>query len=183
MSGIGDKVLDFSIGREKSQLPAKRRSSERLLRRRLTTVGNAAAALGEPFRLMADTTDDVIWTLDLRTGSVTYVNDAYRRVWTCSLADFYADAREWQRRIIPDQRAAIDRRYRELLDKGVRFEAVYHVQDGDGRWRWAHHKAWKVTEERGEPQWVVGSIRDITDQKLAEDHQQLLLREMNHRVK
>jgi PAS domain S-box-containing protein len=183
MSGMGDKVLNSTNGRENSQLLAKRRATERLLRRRLTTLVNPTAVLGDPFRLIADTNDDVIWTLDLRTGSVTYVNDAYRRVWNCSSADFYADPREWQRRIVPNERAAVERSYRDLLENGVRFEAVYRVQDGEGRRRWAHHKAWMASEDRGGPPLIIGSIRDVTDQKLAEEHQQLLLREMNHRVK
>jgi PAS domain S-box-containing protein len=183
MSSIGDKVLDSTTGREKPQRPPKRRATERLLRRRLTTLANPAAGSGDHLRLIADTNDDVIWTLDLRTGSVTYVNDAYRRVWNCSSGDFYADALEWQHRIAPKGRAAVEGRYRDLVEKGVRFEAVYRVQDGQGRWRWAHHKAWTAGEDRGEPLLIVGNIRDVTDQKLAEEHQQLLLREMNHRVK
>ena len=183
MSGIGDKVLDSTPGREKPQLPAKRRATDRLLRRRLTPRGNPTAVSGDPFQLIADTNDDVIWALDLRNGSVTYVNDAYRRIWNGSAADFHADSRDWQRRIISDERAAIERRFQDLLENGVRFEAVYRVQDGEGRCRWAHHKAWRASEDRGDTQLIVGSIRDVTDQKLAEEHQQLLLREMNHRVK
>jgi PAS domain S-box-containing protein len=183
MSGIGDKVLDSTPGREKPQPSAKRRATDRLLRRRLTTLGPPSAVSGDPLRLIADTNDDVIWALDLRTGAVTYVNDAYRRIWNGSPADFHADPREWQRRIASEQRAAIERSFQDLLENGVRFEAVYRVQDGEGRWRWAHHKAWRASEDRGHTQVVVGSIRDVTDQKLAEEHQQLLLREMDHRVK
>jgi PAS domain S-box-containing protein len=137
----------------------------------------------EVFRLIADTNDEVIWIYDQRSASIAYVNDAYQRVWKGSPTSFHADPRDWQQRIAPDDREDVERSFDELLEEGARFEAVYRVTEGKRRYRWAHHTAWRLNGDNAEPGLIVGAIRDITEQKLADEHQGLLLREMNHRVK
>lgn len=67
-----------------------------------------------------------------------------------------------------------------------RYEVEYRVKQPDGRWRWL--SAWGLVEFEGEgtdrkPVAIAGASRDLTKQKQTEDLQQLLLNELNHRVK
>jgi PAS domain S-box-containing protein len=135
------------------------------------------------FRLVAETTDDVFWIRELGSDSIAYVNDAYSRVWGASRTAFYADPDHWQMRIAEEDRASVLQSYDDLIQSRRAFEVTYRLQDEEGRWRWAHHKARIVVVDGMVAEVVIGTIRDMTERKLAEEHQRLLLREMNHRVK
>jgi len=71
------------------------------------------------------------------------------------------------------------------LDNG-RYDVEYRARQPDGSWRWL--SAWGIVEFEGEgearrPVAIAGSSRDITKLKVAEEHQALLINELNHRVK
>ena len=67
-----------------------------------------------------------------------------------------------------------------------RYEVEYRVRQLDGRWRWV--SAWGLVEfdsdgpER-KPVAISGASRDLTERKEAEELQNLLINELNHRVK
>jgi two-component sensor histidine kinase len=67
-----------------------------------------------------------------------------------------------------------------------RYDVEYRVRQLDGSWRWL--SAWGQTEYEGEgpdrrPVAIAGASRDLTALKQAEELQQLLVNELNHRVK
>jgi two-component sensor histidine kinase len=67
-----------------------------------------------------------------------------------------------------------------------RYDVEYRVKQLDGSWRWL--SAWGQTEFEGEgagrrPVAIAGASRDLTALKHAEELQQLLVNELNHRVK
>jgi two-component sensor histidine kinase/PAS domain-containing protein len=67
-----------------------------------------------------------------------------------------------------------------------RYDVEYRVKQLDGSWRWL--SAWGLVEFEGEgedrkPVAIAGASMDLTQRKQAEDHQRLLLNELNHRVK
>ena len=67
-----------------------------------------------------------------------------------------------------------------------RYDVEYRARQPDGSWRWL--SAWGIVEFEGDgeecrPVAIAGSSRDITKLKVAEEHQALLINELNHRVK
>ena len=67
-----------------------------------------------------------------------------------------------------------------------RYDVEYRVKQLDGSWRWL--SAWGQVEFEGEgeerrPVAITGASRDLTALKRAEELQQLLVNELNHRVK
>src|SRR5262249_16929070 len=67
-----------------------------------------------------------------------------------------------------------------------RYEVEYRVKQLDGSWRWL--SAWGLVEFEGQgadrkPVAIAGASRDLTELKRAEELQQLLVNELNHRVK
>ena len=67
-----------------------------------------------------------------------------------------------------------------------RYEVEYRVKQPDGGWRWL--SAWGLVEFDGfgphrKPVAIAGASRDLTALKRAEEQQQLLVNELNHRVK
>jgi two-component sensor histidine kinase len=67
-----------------------------------------------------------------------------------------------------------------------RYNVEYRVKQPDGSWRWL--SAWGLVEFEGDgserrPVAIAGASKDLTERKQAEELQQLLLNELNHRVK
>ena len=72
------------------------------------------------------------------------------------------------------------------LEGDGRYEVEYRVKQPDGSWRWL--SAWGQVEFEGsdldrKPVAIAGASRDLTELKKAEELQQLLINELNHRVK
>src|SRR5262249_8547822 len=66
--------------------------------------------------------------------------------------------------------------------KGI-FELEHRVIRVDGTLGWAHSRAIPLLGVDGEIAEWFGAARDITERKRAEETQQLLINELNHRVK
>ncbi|MGN6462911.1 MAG: sensor histidine kinase, partial [Pseudolabrys sp.] len=69
------------------------------------------------------------------------------------------------------------------LEAGTPFTDEYRIRANDGTLRWIDVRAKYTDEGNGRNRRFSGVAVDITDRKEAEDHERLLLREMNHRVK
>ena len=79
-------------------------------------------------------------------------------------------------------------RLRKAVDTGLRTEGRYAVQyrmirPDDGRLRWMQGAGVLARDEDGKPLRLIGVIRDITETKGEEEHREVLLAELDHRVK
>lgn len=90
-------------------------------------------------------------------------------------------ASEIYRAIDPRDVRATERKLREAMESGDDYTQEYRVK---GTHRWLAGRGRVVERDaEGQPLLVFGVNFDITKQKSAEEHQRLLLRELNHRVK
>ncbi len=80
---------------------------------------------------------------------------------------------------LPAVQAAVDR----TLADGSGFEAEYRLPQADGSLRWVVARGRCEHDAEGRPQRFPGVVVDITERKLAEDGQELLARELSHRIK
>jgi PAS domain S-box-containing protein len=66
-------------------------------------------------------------------------------------------------------------------------DGVYHsehrILTPDGAARWVHSSAKVVSDAAGEPEVILGAVRDIHAEMAARERQALLMAELNHRVK
>lgn len=77
---------------------------------------------------------------------------------------------------------------RKAVADGLRTEGRYSVQyrmirPDDGRQRWMQGAGVLALDEQGLPLRVIGVVRDITESKDEEEHREVLLAELDHRVK
>lgn len=95
--------------------------------------------------------------------------------------DVPATGRWWLDRIHPDDVEAL----RLVLDDPTvtRFETSYRVQHRDGHWVHALDRSTIRRAPDGRAMQVIGSTVDITARRKAEERQQVLINELNHRVK
>ncbi len=79
----------------------------------------------------------------------------------------------WESLIVPDQRAAMARYARKVLETGEAFDREYQIQRPDGSLRWVHGMGTVDFASDGTPLRLFGVIQDITDRKRAESAVQL----------
>ena len=97
---------------------------------------------------------------------------------------FEGRAEDFRRRLAPEDLARIEAEIEAALaagDRQVTFE--FRILRADGAIRWLGGAAQFVLGDDGSPVRMVGTHVDITDRKVAEAHQRLLINELNHRVK
>ena len=99
-------------------------------------------------------------------------------------ATFPPLATAWYERIHPEDRPAYDEARRPLFEhRASQYEAEYRIRHRDGHWVWIWHRAIAKRAADGRLERVIGSLIDITERKKAEEQRELLIHELNHRVK
>ena len=85
-------------------------------------------------------------------------------------------------RVHPDDRARRQAAIDQAIATGEDFDVEYRILKPDGQIGWVLARG-RAAFEDGRAVRLAGISLDITDRKKAEDHQRLLLDELNHRVK
>ena len=135
------------------------------------------------FRGFAEATTDVLWVIDTETGQLEYLGPAFERVWGESRDRIMADLGRWAELLHPDDRE----NSLSLLPRTVAGEQIDReyriIRASDGAVRWVNDIGFPLRDALGRVRQIAGLARDITARKDAESNQQLLLAELNHRVK
>jgi PAS domain S-box-containing protein len=84
--------------------------------------------------------------------------------------------------IHPEDREEVSRSIGQAVASGGTYTAEYRTIDGRGSVHWVYARG-RCYHHEGRPVRFPGAVMDITDRKRAEEHQQLLINELNHRVK
>lgn len=86
--------------------------------------------------------------------------------------------------IHPEDREPVRERVRTSLETEGRFSGDFRLNTPEGaQTRWVHCEALVVSKEGEGARKVIGFIDDITERRAAEEHRELLLNELDHRVK
>lgn len=134
------------------------------------------------FRQLAENINDVFYVIEADDERITYISPAYERVWRRSVNELYNDRFAYFDTVHPEDRArlrlAIEQRragcdtdleYRLLFDDGT----VTHIRD----------RSYITTDPDTGKLRVVGIAEDITAAVEALKRQDMLMREIDHRVR
>jgi len=145
-------------------------------------------------RIALESSGVAIWTMDPSTGRIDWTADC-RKLFEVPL-DQPVDHAFFLSRLHPDDRDRADQAVRGALDPAGdgAYDTEYRVLLPDGAIRWvaARGRTLFADEVGGgrKPLQFAGTVRDITERKTAEatlqaalEQQQVLLKEVNHRVK
>jgi PAS domain S-box-containing protein len=132
------------------------------------------------FRHMADSAPALIWMTDER-GKVTFANLHFDHVFGRPNREMQGDG--WMDVIDPEQIGGFRSVMREAFAARGHFRAETRAFDRNGKPTWLRCEAVPRTSDSGAFLGYTGCAIDITDVKRAEEHQTLLIHELNHRVK
>ncbi|MBM6579172.1 PAS domain S-box protein [Microvirga sp. BT689] len=132
------------------------------------------------FRNLADNAPVMVWVTE-PDGTCSYLS----RSWY----EFTGQTSEtglgfgWLDAVHPDDRIWSGEVFRDANGRREPFRLEYRLCRADGTYRWAIDAAAPRFGEDGTFLGYVGSVLDITDRKQVEEHRELLINELNHRVK
>src|SRR5687767_517090 len=107
---------------------------------------------------------DVVWSVSPAPYRVLYASRAIEAVLGRSLESLQVDPDAWLTQIHPEDRAPVERTWREAL-AGGQFEAVYRIVRDDGAVRWIHNRARAIRDDADSVARLDGIASDITDLK------------------
>jgi PAS domain S-box-containing protein len=128
------------------------------------------------FRTLTQSMPHLVWTMEA-DGACRYLSPGW--------AEFLGPRPSrtlWRAAIHPDDLATIDASW-TAAERGARYEAEYRLRRHDGEYRWFLSRAAQLRDADGTFIRWVGTCTDVTERKMAEDRQQVLIAELDHRVK
>jgi PAS domain S-box-containing protein len=129
------------------------------------------------YRHTVELNPQVTWTA-LPDGQLNRVSRRWRE-WTGTAGL----GQSWAEGLHPDDRPPTFDAWARSVETGEPYDIEHRVKRIDGSYRWARSRAFPRRDEEGRIILWYGSTEDIHERKVAEEHQSLLINELNHRVK
>ncbi|MEI6796605.1 MAG: PAS domain S-box protein, partial [Methanomassiliicoccales archaeon] len=107
------------------------------------------------------------WELDLVTGHIEW-SDGIFTIFEVDPKTFTAAHDAFLKFTHPEDRAIVDRTYREFAEKGIPYDFAHRLLRSDGSTRWVSEIGRTLYDDAGSPVRFVGTIQDITDRKRSE---------------
>jgi PAS domain S-box-containing protein len=148
----------------------------------LTEMRAAEAAMRESearFRLLAESAPVMLWMGD-EQGRCVYLNRQLRDFWGVDedLTDF-----TWARTLLEEDAPSLFKTFGAAMAREAAFEVEARYRRADGQLRTLFTRAEPRHDAEGRFIGMIGVNVDVTEARRAEQHQQLLINELNHRVK
>lgn len=124
-----------------------------------------------------------IFDWDLPSGAAVWTGEM-EDIFGLERGTFEGHTEHFRRRVVPEDLMRIEAESQAAMAEGRDLTTYqFRIIRPDGEIRWIEGAARYVFGPDGGPVRVVGTNIDVTDRKAAEAHQQLLINELNHRVK
>jgi PAS domain S-box-containing protein len=147
-----------------------------------SSISNPAAAVGGQitFQQLADAMPQMVWST-LPDGS----HDYYNAQWYAftGAPEGSTDGEGWNGMFHPDDQDRAWATWRKSLATGALYEIEYRLRHHSGAYRWTLGRALPVRDETGQIVRWVGTCTEIDEQKQVAELNQILSRELSHRIK
>jgi PAS domain S-box-containing protein len=180
-----DRVAGLDVGAdaylvepmEETELVATVRALLRV--RRAEAAQRASEA---QFAQFAEASPDALWIYDIDANRLEYVSPSFEGLFGLNPQDAIRDPQRWFSSVHKDHANAIVNMIDSCL-AGNQKAIEYGIVQPDGSKRWIRDKAFVLPTQAGQKRRIAGFARDITESKRTEQQRNLLIGELNHRVK
>jgi PAS domain S-box-containing protein len=118
-------------------------------------------------RLAAEISDLTVWDYSFERRTLEYASGRMPSAFGGDLS-YERLVKEWLARVHEDDRERVAGLWRQAMETGALFNCEYRQYDGLGRAVWHQNVADVIRDAEGEPERIVGVVRDITERKLGE---------------
>lgn len=132
------------------------------------------------FRTLADTMPQMVWST-LPDGYHDYYNARWYEFTGAEPGT--TDGEKWNGMFHPEDQDRAWSRWRHSLQTGEPYEIEYRLRDAQGNYRWTLGRALPIRDESGAIARWFGTCTDIHDTKLLIEQRDLIMQELNHRIK
>lgn len=132
------------------------------------------------FAVLTDAMPQMVWST-LPDG----FHDYYNAQWYAftGVPEGSTDGEGWNGMFHPDDQERAWARWRQSLESGELYEIEYRLRHHSGDYRWVLGRAQPVRDRDGTITRWIGTCTDIDEAKRAAEHNELLNRELSHRIK
>jgi PAS domain S-box-containing protein len=163
--------IEYSISKIPGREPMELVSVARDVTERIQ-IENALRQSEERFRNVLDNSLDMIYSLNLWTGKYSYVSPSSEKLMGYSPEEFLAlNPEELISLVHPDDAERLEQNIINLIKQGENsvLSTEYRIKHSDSDYCWVSDNRSVVYGEGNMPIAIVGSIRDITESRLAQE--------------
>lgn len=121
------------------------------------------------------------WELDLASGELTWSDEIFR-LFEIDQTKFAANYEAFLNAIHPDDRETVNAAYTDSLQTREPYEITHRLLMPDGRIKYVQEHCQTEFNATGKPLRSAGTVQDVTERKLAEEHILKLNAELEQRV-
>jgi len=122
------------------------------------------------YRALVEQIPAVIYTLSIKDrGTMLYISPQVEKILGFPAHDWLNDSKLWLNTLYPADRERVLNEMSQGQTGRALFSSEYRMFTRTGQVKWIHDEAVLVRDEIGEPQFIQGIMRDITEQKQAEE--------------
>lgn len=137
----------------------------------------------ERFRQFASASSNILWIRSAVTLAMEFASPAFETIYGLPVADALGDVRHWAAHVVPDDRQTVLRNL-DRVRAGESLTQEFRIQRQDeGGFRWIMSTDFPLYDAEGNVHRVAGIATDVTETRRAHEHQQILLAELQHRVR
>jgi len=133
----------------------------------------------ERLKTVLDIVNEVIWEWDLSSGEII-INRSYQRIFGVTDQMQATTFDHWLKKIHPNDRTRIkDSIIQKLVaNEQKQWREEYQYLKADGTYAFVLHRGLLVMNEGGQPQKMVGAMKDITQRKRYELEREFIIKEL-----
>ncbi len=134
------------------------------------------------FQQFANASSSGLWIRDAETLSMEFVSPSIATIYGTEPDALLGDIKYWAATVLPEDRETAGHHIEQACHGDPAIHE-FRIRRDDGSFRWIRDTDFPLFDENGNVQRVGGIAEDVTETKMAVEHQGVLLHELQHRVR
>lgn len=136
----------------------------------------------ERLRIAAQVAKLGLWDWDMRSGAIHW-SDEHFRMEGYAVDEVVPSYQTWAARLHPEDRAGTEKALRDAQEQKNEYVHEFRTLHPDGTVRWLSARGNFFNNENDTPIRMVGAMIDVTERRILEDRQKVLVAELQHRTR